>query len=80
LSAAYELQGDTLHAIRAQAEARAAELDYAAALDRLKAAQAVAYQLGKEGKLDRSGHIEASIVDARLRELERLRREQMLER
>ena len=80
LSAAYELLGDTLHAIRAQAEARAAELDYAAALDRFKAAQAVAYQLAKEGKLDRSGNIEASIVDARLRELERLRREQMLER
>jgi len=80
LSAAYELQGDTLRAIRAQAEARAAELDYAAALDRFKAAQAVAYQLAKEGKLDRSGNIEASIVDARLRELERLRREQMLER
>ena len=80
LSAAYELQGDTLHAIRAQAEARAAELDYAAALDRFKAAQTVAYQLAREGKLDRSGHIEASIVDARLRELERLRREQMLER
>jgi len=80
LSAAYELQGDTLHAIRAQAEARAAELDYAAALDRFKAAQAVAYQLAKEGKLDRSGNIEASIIDARLRELERLRREQMLER
>ena len=80
LSAAYELQGDTLHAIRAQAEARAAELDYAAALDRFKAAQTVAYQLVREGKLDRSGHIEASIVDARLRELERLRREQMLER
>ena len=80
LSAAYELQGDTLRAIRAQAEARAAELDYAAALDRFKAAQAVAYQLAKDGKLDRSGNIEASIVDARLRELERLRREQMLER
>ena len=80
LSAAYELQSDTLRAIRAQAEARAAELDYAAALDRFKAAQAVAYQLAKEGKLDRSGNIEASIVDARLRELERLRREQMLER
>ena len=80
LSAAYELQGDTLRAIRAQAEARAAELDYAAALDRFKAAQAVAYQLAKEGKLDRSGNIEASRVDARLRELERLRREQMLER
>ena len=80
LSAAYDLQGDTLRAIRAQAEARAAELDYAAALDRFKAAQAVAYQLAKEGKLDRSGNIEASIIDARLRELERLRREQMLER
>ncbi len=77
---AYELQGDSLHAIRAQAEARAMELDYAAAVDRFKAAQMLAHQLTNEGKLDRAGHIEASIIDARLRELERLRREQTLER
>jgi len=80
LSSAYEQQGDGLRAIRAQAESRAVELDYGAAVDRFKAAQALAHAMAREGKLDRAGHVEASIVDARLRELERLRREQALER
>jgi len=80
LGAAYEQQGDGLRAIRAQAESRAVELDYGAAVDRFKAAQALAHAMAREGKLDRAGHVEASIVDARLRELERLRREQALER
>jgi len=79
-ASAYELQGDSLRAIRAQAEARAMELDYGAALDRFKAAQLLAHQMASEGKLDRAGHMEASIIDARLRELENLRREQALER
>jgi predicted Zn-dependent protease len=79
-SSAYELQGDSLRALRSQAEARAMELDYGAALDRFKAAQTLAHQMDSAGKLDRSGHMEASIIDARLRELERLRREQSLER
>jgi predicted Zn-dependent protease len=79
-ASAYELQGDALRAIRAQAEARAMELDYGAAVDRFKAAQMLAHQMASEGKLDRGGHMEASIIDARLRELERLRREQALER
>jgi predicted Zn-dependent protease len=79
-SSAYELQGDALRALRSQAEARAMELDYGAALDRFKAAQTLAHQMDSAGKLDRSGHMEASIIDARLRELERLRREQSLER
>lgn len=80
LSSAYEVQGDSLRAIRAQAEARAMELDYGAAVDRFKAAQQLAHELASAGKLDRAGHMEASIIDARLRELERLRREQALER
>jgi predicted Zn-dependent protease len=79
-ASAFELQGDALRAIRAQAEARAMELDYSAAVDRFKAAQLLAHQMASEGKLDRAGHMEASIVDARLRELESLRREQALER
>jgi predicted Zn-dependent protease len=79
-ASAFELQGDPLRAIRAQAEARAMELDYGAAVDRFKAAQLLAHQMASEGKLDRAGHMEASIIDARLRELERLRREQALER
>jgi predicted Zn-dependent protease len=80
LSAAYEREGDGLRAIRAQAEARVMELDYAAAVDRFKAAQDLARQLARDNKLDRAGHIEAAIVDARLRELEALRREQALQR
>jgi predicted Zn-dependent protease len=80
LASALEVQGDDLRAIRAQAEARAVELDYGAAIDRFKAAQTLAHQMASEGKLDRAGHMEASIIDARLRELERLRREQALER
>ena len=79
-ASAFELQGDPLRAIRSQAEARAMELDYGAAVDRFKAAQLLAHQMASEGKLDRAGHMEASIIDARLRELERLRREQTLER
>jgi predicted Zn-dependent protease len=80
LSSAYELQGDGLRAIRAQAESRANELDYAGAVDRFKAAQMLGHQMAKDGKLDRAGNIEASIIDARLRELENLRRIQTLER
>ena len=80
LSAAHEREGDALRAIRAQAEARAMELDYPAAVDRFKAAQDLARQLVRDNKLDRAGHIEAAIVDARLRELEALRREQALQR
>ena len=79
-ASAYESLGDSLRAIRAQAEARAVELDYGAAVDRFKAAQILAHQLANEGKLDTAGHMEASIIDARLRELTKLRREQTLER
>ncbi len=80
LSSAYEVQGDGLRAIRAQAESRAHELDYAGAIDRFKAAQILGHQMAKDGRLDRAGNIEASIIDARLRELENLRRIQTLER
>jgi predicted Zn-dependent protease len=80
LSQAYEQQGDALRSIRAQAESRAVELDYAAAIDRFKAAQNLARNLDREGKLDPAGHIEASVIDARLRALEQLRREETLQR
>jgi predicted Zn-dependent protease len=80
LASAYDVQGDSLRSIRAQAEARAMELDYGAAVDRFKAAQQLAHELASAGKLDRAGHMEASIIDARLRELQNLRREQALER
>jgi lipopolysaccharide biosynthesis regulator YciM len=45
------------------------------AIDRFRAAQDLAKQLAKDGKLDRAGHMEASIVDSRLRARERKRLE-----
>ncbi|HMO45452.1 MAG TPA: M48 family metalloprotease [Rubrivivax sp.] len=69
LAQAEETMGHRLRAMRAQAEARAALGDIGGAVERLRAAQAVA----------RSGSgndfIEASVIDARLRQLEAQRRE-----
>ena len=74
LSAAYTAQGQTLRAVRAEAEVHASRLDYTAARDRLKAAQ----ELARQGAgVD---HIEASIIDTRSRQIESLLREQSLER
>ncbi len=75
LSSAYTAQGRTVAAIRAEAEVNVAQLDYAAALTRFKAAQDLARQGG--GAAD---HFEASIVDTRARQMELLLREQALER
>ena len=76
LAAAYTAQGQPLRAIRAEAEARVAHLDYQAALDRFKAAQDMARKAGP----GTSDHIEASIIDTRARQVESLLREQALER
>jgi len=76
LSSAYEEQGQTLRAIRASGEAQMAHLDYAGAIDRFKAARALA----SKGTLAASDHVEASIIDTRLRQAEQLLREQALER
>jgi hypothetical protein len=57
------------------AEARAAQLDFTAALDRFKAAQ----DLVRKGGTG-ADHIEASIIDSRTRAVESLLREQALER
>ena len=75
LAAAYTAQGQTLRAIRAEAEAQVAHLDYQAALDRFRAAQDLARKGGAFGD-----HIEASIIDTRARQVESLLREQALER
>ena len=80
LSSAYQAQGDELRAIRAQAESRFVQLDYPAAVDRFKAAQGLATEWTRSGRLDRAGQVEAAIIDARLRESEQLRREQALQR
>ncbi len=73
LSTAYAAQGLTLRAIRADAEAHVAQLDYTAALDRFKAGQEVA----RKGTGD---HIEASIIDTRARAVALLLKEQPVER
>jgi predicted Zn-dependent protease len=75
LASAYTAQGQTLRAIRADAEAQVAWLDYAAAMDRFKAAQ----ELVRKGGAG-NDHIEASIIDTRTRQVESLLREQALER
>ena len=74
LGTAYGAQGQTLRAIRAEAEVQVAHLDYKAAIDRFKAAQDLAR---KSASAD---HIEASIIDTRARQVELLLREQALER
>ena len=75
LASAYAAQGQTLRSIRAEAEARVAHLDYAAAVDRFKAAQDLVRRSGADGD-----HIEASIIDTRARQVESMLREQALER
>jgi predicted Zn-dependent protease len=64
-----EALGQRLRAMRAQAEARAALGDINGAIDRLRAAQTLA----RTGVAN--DFIEASVIDARLRQLEALRRE-----
>ena len=75
LANAYQAQGQTVRAVRAEAEAQVALLDYQAAVDRLKAAQDLLRRGGAGGD-----HIEASIIDTRTRQVESLLREQALER
>jgi predicted Zn-dependent protease len=67
--------GDRLSGLRADAEFHVVRWDEVGAIDRLRAAQDLAKQLAKDGKLDRAGQMEASIVDSRLRALERKRLE-----
>lgn len=75
LAAAHARQNQGLRAIRAEAEAHAVRFDYAAALDRFKAAQLLARNTA--GAVDL---IEASIIDTRARQVEAALREQLLER
>jgi predicted Zn-dependent protease len=76
LSQAYAAQGQSLRAIRADAEARAAQLDWQGALDRLRAGQDLSRRAGAGAR----DHIEASIIDARAREMQSLLREERLKR
>ncbi len=74
LAVAYGNQGQTVRAIRADAESHAARLDYPAALDRLKAAQNI--MRSNPGSAD---FMEGSIIDTRTRQLDSLVKEQALQ-
>jgi predicted Zn-dependent protease len=69
LARAYTAQGQTLRAIRAEAESRLAQFDHAGAVDRFRAAQRLpAAQRAADP-------IELAIVDSRLRQAEAMLRE-----
>ena len=76
LSVAYRAQNQVLRAIRAEGEVQMAHLDYAGAVDRFKAARSIS----AKGSLQPADHIEASIIDTRLRLAESRLREQALQR
>lgn len=69
LADAWQAQHQPLRSLHAQAEAYAAHMDYAAAIDRLRAAQDAAQQSSHGG-----AYVDASIIDARLRTLESAQR------
>jgi predicted Zn-dependent protease len=75
LASSWQAQGQPLRAVRAEAESHAARYDYQAAVDRFKAGQEMARVGGPS-----VDHIEASIIDTRLRAVESLLREQAAER
>ncbi|MEO6854995.1 MAG: M48 family metalloprotease [Rhodoferax sp.] len=78
LAAAYTAQDQTLRAIRAEAEAQVARLDYAGAMDRFRAAQDyVRKPPPGSGPVD---DIEASIIDTRTRQIQALLKEQALDK
>ncbi|HOE40864.1 MAG TPA: M48 family metalloprotease [Rhodoferax sp.] len=78
LASIYAAQGQGLRALRAQAEARVAQLDYPGALDRLRAAQDYAAVASATSSSAR--HIDASIIDTRRHQIELLLKEQAPDR
>lgn len=81
LASAYTVQGQTLRAIRAEAEVQVARLDYPAALDRFRAAQDwVREAPAGRGEAGAAQNIEAAIVDTRQRQVAQLLKEQTLDR
>jgi predicted Zn-dependent protease len=73
LSKAYAAQKQTIRAIRADAEGQVALLDYAAALDRFRAAQEMVKSFASAQDRD---FIEESIVDVRTRQVQELLKQQ----
>jgi predicted Zn-dependent protease len=76
LGSLYSAQSQPLRALRAQAEAQAARLDYTGAVDRLRAAQDL--MRANEAAGSTADHIDASIIDTRQRELQALLKQQAL--
>ena len=74
LAQAYGNQNLTARAIRADAEAQVAQLDYPAALDRLRAAQSMLRSNPASGDF-----MDASIIDTRARQVEAIVKEQVLQ-
>ena len=68
-------QGQAVAALRAEGEAQWVRMDLAGAIDRLRAAQ----DLMRSDRRQQVDHIEASIVDARLRQFQNQLREMQLE-
>jgi predicted Zn-dependent protease len=69
-------QGQVLQSLRAEGEAQMARMDWQGAIDRFRAAQ----DWAKTHQLQAGDHIEASIVDTRLRHAQALMREAQTER
>ena len=76
LSSLYNAQGDPVRAIRADAEANVAILDYAGARDRYKAAQELSRNLSARNAPNALDHYEASIIDTRARAVDALVKQQ----
>ena len=76
LAQAYGQQGQSLRAIRADAEGHAAQFDYTGALNRLKAAQDLIRASKAAGG---NNYIDGSIIDTRAREFDKLAKEQTLQ-
>ena len=74
LATAYGRQNQNVRAVRADAESRAAQLDYPAALDRFKAAQGL-----MRSNPSNADYVEGSILDTRTRQIESLVKEQALQ-
>ena len=74
LASAYGRQNQNVRAVRADAESRAAQLDYPAALDRFKAAQGL-----MRSNPASADYVEGSILDTRTRQTESLIKEQALQ-
>ena len=80
LASSYHAAGQHLRAIRADAEAQVALLDYTAALDRFKAAQDMVRNgsaTGNAGRDTGRDYMEESIIDVRTRQVQELLKQQI---